>query len=211
MLILITFSDGFLAHYKKELKKTPLKELFLSYDNFFRKDLKNQVNMLDVCDEKVFQKIFKENFETLRNYFYYKYGDYEKAKDLMQDSFIKLWNNCKDVPPNKAKGYVFVLARNAFLNELKRAKMIQNHNKNSRKSMFVYESPDYILEEKEFLEKIDRVISSLPDKHREVFLLNRIDGKTYAEIAEIFQISVKTVEKWMHDNLKVLRVEIGNV
>jgi len=167
--------------------------------------------MPSVCDEKVFQDIFKENFDSLRNYFYYKYGDYEKAKDLMQDSFIKLWNNCKDVPHDKAKGYVFTLARNAFLNDLKRDKMIQNHKNTSAKKILHIESPQYVLEEKEFLEKLNRVISALPDKHREVFLLNRIDGKTYKQIAEMFEISVKTVEKWMHDSLKVLRVEIGNI
>lgn len=175
-------------------------------------DTKNDINStLDVCEEKVFQMIFKENFDSLRNYFYYKFGDYEKAKDLMQDSFVKLWNNCKDVPYEKAKGYVFTLARNSFLNDYKREKMIRNHKNNSSKNLLNIESPDYVLEEKEFLDKINRVISSLPDKNREVFLLNRIDGKTYKEIAVLFEISVKTVEKWMHDSLKIIRSEIGNV
>ena len=173
---------------------------------------KNDINnTLNVCEERVFQMIFKENFDSLRNYFYYKFGDYEKAKDLMQDSFVKLWNNCKDVPYDKAKGYVFTLARNSFLNDYKREKMIRNHKNNASKKLLNVESPDFVLEEKEFLDKINRVISSLPDKNREVFLLNRIDGKTYKEIAAMFNISVKTVEKWMHDSLKILRSEIGNV
>jgi len=166
---------------------------------------------LNVCEERVFQTIFKENFDSLRNYFYYKFGDYEKAKDLMQDSFIKLWDNCKDVPYDKAKGYVFTLARNSFLNDLKRGKMIQNHKKTVPKKTLNLETPDYILEEKEFLEKLNEVIASLPDNHREVFLLNRIDGKTYREISELFGISIKTVEKWMHDSLKILRTKIGNI
>jgi len=167
--------------------------------------------VLNVCDEVTFQEIFKEHFKPLRNYFYYKYGDYEKAKDLMQDSFIKLWDNCQDVPFNKAKGFVFTIARNAFLNELKRNQMIQKHNNKSQKKILHIESPHYVLEEKEFLDKINTVISSLPDKQREVFLLNRIDKKTYREIAEMLEISVKTVEKWMHDVLIIMRSEIGKV
>lgn len=165
----------------------------------------------NVCDEEIFQTIFKEHFKPLRNYFYYKYGDYEKAKDLMQDSFIKLWDNCKDVPFDKAKGFLFTVVRNSFLNELKRSQMIQKHQNNAPKKILHIESPDYVLEEKEFLNKINTVISSLPDKHREVFLLNRMDGKTYREIAEMLDISVKTVEKWMHDALVVMRAKIGKV
>ena len=167
--------------------------------------------VLDVCDEVTFKKIFKENFKPLRNYFYYKYGDYEKSKDMMQDSFIKLWNNCKDVPYDKAKGYVFTLARNSFINELKRGQMIQKHKNNTPKKILHVESPHYVLEEKEFLDKINEAISSLPDKNREVFLLNRIDEKTYREIAEMFDVSIKTIEKWMHDALVIMREKIGKV
>jgi len=166
---------------------------------------------LNVCDELVFKEIFKEHFKPLRNFFYYKYGDYEKSKDLMQESFIKLWDNCKDVPYDKAKGFLFTLARNSFLNELKRNQMIQRHHNVMPKKILQIESPHYLLEEKEFLEKINNVISSLPDKQREVFLLNRMDDMTYKNIAEMLNISVKTVEKWMHDALVVLRNEIGNV
>ncbi|SIT16007.1 RNA polymerase sigma-70 factor, ECF subfamily [Zobellia uliginosa] len=166
---------------------------------------------LNVCDEKTFKQIFKDHFKSLQNFFYYKYGDLDKAKDLMQDSFIKLWNNCKDVPYEKSKGYLFMLARNAFLNDLKRQKMILKHQNNANKNLLYIESPDYVLEEKEFLDKINREISLLPDNQRKVFLLNRIDEKTYKEIAEMLDISVKTVEKWMHDALVVLREKIGKI
>ena len=166
-------------------------------------------NVID--SEEIFQQIFNDNFTTLINYFYYKYGDYEKAKDFMQESFIKLWNNREKVPVNKAKGYLYTLANNAFLNELKRNKVRLEYNKKNKGNLLQIETPEFLMEEKEFLQKINRVISSLPDKHREVFLLNRIDGKTYKEIAGIFNISVKTIEKWMHVTLKVIRKEIGNV
>ncbi|UOB16671.1 RNA polymerase sigma factor [Abyssalbus ytuae] len=168
-------------------------------------------NNLDVCDEETFKQIFKENFKPLQNLFYYKYGDLEKAKDLMQESFIKLWNNCKKVTYEKSKGYLFMLARNAFLNDVKRQDMINRHHKGIDKNLLYIESPDYVLEEKEFLNKINSAISLLPDKQREVFLLNRMDEKTYKEISEMLDISIKTVEKWMHDALVVLRKKIGNV
>ena len=61
------------------------------------------------------------------------------------------------------------------------------------------------------MEKLENTISALPEKQREVFLLNRIEKKKYKEIALHLDISVKAVEKRMHQALLVMRKEIGNV
>jgi RNA polymerase sigma-70 factor (ECF subfamily) len=65
--------------------------------------------------------------------------------------------------------------------------------------------------EKEFMDKLERTIDSLPEKQKEVFLLNRIEKKKYKEIAEQLDISVKAVEKRMHLALVVMRDKIGNI
>lgn len=168
-------------------------------------------NTLNVCDEETFQSIFKANYKSLMNYLYYKYGDREKSRDIMQDSFLKLWDNCKEIPFDKAKGYVFVSAKNAYLNYLKRQQMMSKHHESISKNILFAQSPDQSLQEKQFLEKINRIISSLPLQHRQIFLMNRIDEKTYKEIAKILEISIKTVEKKMHDTLLIVREKIGNV
>jgi len=61
------------------------------------------------------------------------------------------------------------------------------------------------------MEKLKSAIAELPDRQREVFLLSRIDKKTYKEIAELSGVSVKAIEKLMHKALVVLRKKIGNV
>jgi RNA polymerase sigma-70 factor (ECF subfamily) len=65
--------------------------------------------------------------------------------------------------------------------------------------------------EEEFLDKIKRTIASLPDKEREVFKLSRFEKMKYAAIAEQLNISIKTVEKRMHNALIIIRKEIGDV
>ena len=67
------------------------------------------------------------------------------------------------------------------------------------------------MQENEFMEKFKRVIANLPDRQREVFLLNKVEKKTYREIAELSNVSVKAIEKLMSKALKVIRVEIGDV
>ena len=148
----------------------------------------------NVCDSKVFEAIYNAHAKDIRRFLFYKTQDIDKAEDILQEVFIKLWENCSKVDYHKVKSYVYSIANNMFLNEKKHEKVVLNYNKNNGK-FDTNESPEYILLEKEFMEKLENTISALPDKQREVFLLNRIEKKKYKEIALHLGISVKAVEK----------------
>ena len=165
--------------------------------------------MDNVCEEEVYNSIFKSNSKTVFNYIYYKFGNEEKAYDAVQEAFIKLWENCAKVTPQKAKSYVYTVANNLYLNVLKAEKVRLKYADKTEK--VTNEDPEFILEQQEFKEKLDRALASLPENQRTVFLLSRIDGKKYAEIAEIEGVSVKAIEKRMHLALKSLREEIDGI
>lgn len=166
--------------------------------------------MGNVCEEHIFSSIFKTNSKTVFNYIYYKFGNEEKANDAVQEAFVKLWENCAKVPSEKAKSYLYTVANNLYLNVLKaekvRLKYADQHSKSIDK-----ESPEYILEEKQFQKKLETALNALPENQRTTFLLNRIDGKKYSEIAEMEDVSVKAIEKRMHLALKSLRVKIDGI
>lgn len=163
-----------------------------------------------VCETQNFDALFKQHSKTLRNYIYYKCGDASLAEDMVQEAYIKLWNNCKKIPFANALFFLKRVANNAFLNVVKHKKIVLQHEQ-TKKSEVDVQSPEFLLEEKEFLQKLENAIASLSEKQREVFLLNRIDKKTYNEIALFLDISKKAVEKRMHNALKVLRKEIGDI
>ncbi len=163
-----------------------------------------------VCDQPVFTDLFETHAEAVRNFIYYKCGDRDQAEDVMQEAFIKLWHHCKKVIFEKAKGFLCTVANNLFLNQVARQKVRLEYSKIPRSNKNV-ESPDFVMEEKEFMDKLQNAIAELPEGQREVFLLNRIDKKTYYEIAEMLDISVKAVEKRMHNALKKMRVIIKNI
>ena len=166
--------------------------------------------MDNVCEEEVYSSLFRANSKTVFNYIYYKYGNEEKAYDVVQEAFIKLWENCAKVSPEKAKSFVYTVANNLYLNLIKAEKVRQKYASDSKKPVS-HESPEFLLEEQEYKEKLDRALASLPDNQRTVFLLNRIDGKKYAEIAEMEGVSVKAIEKRMHLALKHLREHIDGI
>ncbi|NER15237.1 sigma-70 family RNA polymerase sigma factor [Leptobacterium flavescens] len=169
-----------------------------------------QDNKEHVCEEKVFQSVFMEHATTIRNFIYYKCGDQNKAADIVQEAFIKLWQKCRDVSFEKSKSFLYTVANNLFLNEVAHQKVVLNY-KNSPQRTHTDENPEYLMEEKQYDEKLQRAINSLTEGQREAFLLNRIDGKKYSEIAQLLDISVKAVEKRIHGALVSLRKEIGKI
>ena len=145
------------------------------------------------------------------NFAYYKSGDKNTSLDLAQEAFIKIWENCAKIDFSKAKSYLFTVVNNLFLNKVKHEKVVFQYAKSSPYLDVDNQSPDYLLEEEEFKDKLKRAIADLTESEREVFLMNRIDGKKYREMAEILEISQKAVEKRMSSALKKLRNKIDGI
>lgn len=161
----------------------------------------------NVCEESVFSRIYQKWGQALFNFIRYKTKDIDQANDLVQEAFITLWDHCADVTPEKAKSYLYTVANRKFLNQVAHLKVVQKHQ-NSSTLLYDAQSPEYLMQEKEFNTKLQSAIESLPEGQKTAFLMNRIDQMTYAEIAEALDISVKAVEKRMHLALKTLRAEI---
>lgn len=157
-----------------------------------------------ICIEKNFKKVYTEQASPLRNFLYYKFGDFEKANDHAQEAFIRLWNNCAKVELEKARSFLFTVAKRLFLDDFEHQKVVLKFSEKQPKKSN-YESPDFILREKEFKSELETAISNLSEKQRTVFLMNRIDNIPYKEIATIQEISIKTVEKHMSAALKQLK------
>lgn len=173
-------------------------------------EISKEKSDLSLCKTKVFERVFNQHAPSLYNFIYYKCGDADVSNDIVQEAFVKLWENCKKVLFLKAKSFVYTVAKNLFLNLNEHQKVrLKYHDDNEEK--INNQNPEYLMQESEFRDQLNQAIADLPEKQRVVFLLNRIDGKKYAEIAEMLNISVKAVEKRMHKALLVLREKIGKV
>jgi len=156
-----------------------------------------------------FKALFDQYYDPIRNFLYYKCGDADLAEDLCQDAFMKLWDKRDDVKPETVKSYLYTIANNMLLNKIRHDKVVINFAE-KQKNQQEEQSPQYYLEEKEFKEKLDKVIGAMPEKQREVFLMNRIEEMTYQEIADRLSLSVKAIEKRMHGALNHLRSHLDH-
>lgn len=165
----------------------------------------------NLCEENHFNHFYLKNVQSATNFAYYKCGDSDTALDLVQEAFIKIWENCSKIDFSKVKTYLLTTVNNLFLNSIKHQKVVMAYAKDTPTLDITNQSPEYLLEEEEFKQKLQNAIASLTTAQREVFLMNRIDGKKYKEIAELLDISQKAVEKRMSGALKTLKAQIENI
>jgi RNA polymerase sigma-70 factor (family 1) len=163
-----------------------------------------------ICEENVFRRIYNECSRDLYNFLYYKYGKENNPEDLMQEAFTRLWDNCKKVTPEKARSFLFTVANNQMLNELAKKKTVLTYQKEDQVTR-TNESPHYLLEETEYMNRLQKAIEELTEEQRVAFLLNRIEGKKHREIADMLGISQKAVEKRIYKALESLQQKIGKI
>lgn len=154
-----------------------------------------------LCNEKVFESTYKLYSQDLFRFLTYSYKNPTLSEDITQNVFLKLWDQCHQFELSNIKSLIFTMGKNLSLNELKKS---QKNQGEESKEIFYSESPQDVLEEKQFKENLNNSINQLTSNERTVFLMNRMDNLTYREIAERLDISQKAVEKRMHQALKKL-------
>jgi len=159
-------------------------------------------------DKKWFEKVFDLHYEKIRNFLFYRTSNMDKAEDLTQDVFMKLWENRKKVDEKRVLSFLYKIAENHFINQYNKEKLHFKFTTANNENSF-HETPEFLLEMKEFDQRLQGAIGELPEKCRIIFLMNRIDKQTYTQIAENLSVSVKAIEKQMHKALTLLREKLS--
>lgn len=161
----------------------------------------------DICDKVRFSKIYEKYAQGLSDLLYYKYGSQLNPTDKVQDAFIKLWENCNKVIPETVKSYLYTIANNMMLNEVKHQKVVLNYNKVKPKD-YTNETPEFLMRKEQFLVRYEKVLSNLKPEQREAFTLSKIEGKTHKEIAEIIGVTKKVVEHRIYAAFAILTEQL---
>lgn len=131
------------------------------------------------------------------------------AEEIIQDIMVWVWENKENiVVESSLNSYLFRAVRNKCINHINKIHLHdQVHSSIANNFQSQFEDPDFYIVE-ELTQKIEEALKKLPETYREAFVLNRIDGKTYNEIAVLLSISSKTVDYRIQQALKNLRVEL---
>nr|WP_320117796.1 RNA polymerase sigma factor [uncultured Marinifilum sp.] len=129
----------------------------------------------------------------------------DKARDIIQDSFEKLWRNIENVNHQKVKSYLFTTAYHTMIDLIRREKRKEDFENVDVK---MYSHSDQYSDVKEIL---DAALEKLSDIQRSVILLRDYEGYSYAEIASITDLTESQVKVYIYRARKHLKQYIGSV
>ena len=138
--------------------------------------------------------------------------DNDTAKEIAHDVFLNLWGKRETVDSSTSlKSYLFTSVYNRCMNYIRDQRKF---NKDDQIFDIIeqeaQEMPHDHLETQELESRIIEALGSLPTRCKEIFMLSRFEGISYAEIAERLGISVKTVETQMSKALRILRGKLSD-
>jgi len=159
-------------------------------------------------DVIAFKELFFRHHQHLIQFVNSRINDVHFAEDIVQEIFIRVWSRRNDLKPDKSiKSYLFQIASRLIVDHYRK----QNNRNistdefpNILDSFQITDGYEYI-EKKEVFQKFESAIQLLPQQCRIIFILSRFDGLKYAEIADLLNISIKTVENQIGKALQRLR------
>lgn len=165
----------------------------------------------DGDDRSAFALLYEHYWEQLFHYAVKAIQDKEDAIDIVQETFIALWEQREQIASLQSlKGYLFAIARYKSLHYIRK----YSHRADYLDSLTAFlvhheQNPEELLMAGELEKLIDDEVQKLPKKMRAIFTLSRHENLSYKEIAEKLKISDKTVKKQVSNSLKLLRLKIN--
>ena len=166
-----------------------------------------QLRKIRKGDIASFEKLFHSYYKGLFGYAMSLVKKEEFAEEVVQDVFYNIWKNRDSLRITRSwQSYLYRSVYNNSMMILRKVRrefnleegMLSDHLRDSN-------DPSREMEYREISDLVAQTLESLPERTRQIFLLNRQEGLKYKEIAEELSISVKTVEDNMGKALKALR------
>jgi RNA polymerase sigma-70 factor (ECF subfamily) len=157
-------------------------------------------------EERAFQELVDRYQTRLLNFIYRTIGDRERAEDLVQEVFIRVYRHLHRFDRSKKfSTWIYTIASNLAKNELRNRSrnplvlfqaIRKNWQDDDRPLQFedTTSRPDDLYRKRHLRDLVEQSVERLPEHHREVFVLRELEGKSYEEIAEITSCNLGTVK-----------------
>jgi RNA polymerase sigma factor (sigma-70 family) len=131
--------------------------------------------------------------------------DEDEARDIVQDSFEKMWRNHKNVEGSKAKSYLFTTGHHTMIDRIRRKKHVSDFTEVNEESLFHTEQYS------DLKQVLNNAINQLPDIQKAVITLRDFEGYSYGEIGKITELSESQVKVYIYRARVFLKEYIGSV
>jgi RNA polymerase sigma-70 factor (ECF subfamily) len=157
-------------------------------------------------DRLAFGELVERYQNRLLNFIYRTTGDRERAEDLVQETFIRVYRHLHRFDQTKKfSTWIYTISSNLAKNELRNRSrnplvlfqtLMKNRDNDTRPLEWEDNTyrPDDLFRKRHLKSQVDAAVDQLPEHHRTVFILREMEGKTYEEIAEITATNLGTVK-----------------
>jgi RNA polymerase sigma-70 factor, ECF subfamily len=193
----------------------------MSYSSRKIENADNLWSLIKLGDEKAFETLFDQIYSGLCIFANRFLHNVPEAEETVHDVFIGLWQNReKMVVTGSIKTYIYHSVYNNALNKLKHFQTLKYQpNKTTDPDLWkkihnTYAIDDALIqmiESEETEELLQKAIDNLPEKCKEVFLLNRYEGFTYKEVADKLNLSQNTVRVQIFRAVDILRETVNKI
>ena len=166
------------------------------------------LSKLQQGDKKAFNALFRKYYPTLCAYAH-RFVDLEDAEEIVQDVMLWLWENREILLiETSLSQYLLKMIYHRAYNRIaqKEVKYRADTLFYEKNQAMIYDVDFYQIEE--LTKRIHTAIAALPESYREAFIMHRFKDMSYKEIAELLNISTKTVDYRIQQALKLLRKEL---
>ena len=130
--------------------------------------------------------------------------DEEEARDVVQDSFEKMWKNVSGIDHAKSKSYLFTTGYHTMIDRIRKKKHLSDYNEVNENSLF------HTHQYTDIKEVLNNAINLLPEKQKAVILLRDYEGYSYEEIGEITGLNESQVKVYIYRARLFLKEYIGS-
>jgi RNA polymerase sigma-70 factor (ECF subfamily) len=140
--------------------------------------------------------LFRAHYHWLRNYLRRQLQDPGSAEDLTSETFVRLLEAPALTAIREPRALLTTIAQRLLYQHWRRADLARRHAQQVEAECAA--SPEELTQQRQTLSRLDRSLQRLPGKVRSTFLLARVDGLTYPQIAAELSISVATVKRHLN-------------
>lgn len=157
--------------------------------------------------EKKFEDVFRSHYKELHHYVFKMLQDADLAEEVVQQVFLGLWERDWEAEIHTSlRAYLYKSVYHSSLNLLKREQVKRRY---VDYKVHQPDALDYADQSDTALKQdLNKALGSLPEKSRLVFEMSRFQELKYQEIAELLDLSIKTVEGHMTKALRHLRIHL---
>lgn len=164
-------------------------------------------------DKASFKEIYYEHYMFLYNYGIKNTSEKNLVEDCLQDLFLKLWKNRENLGEViSIKAYLYRAYVRILFDALKKSKRVLDFNEldDETETCSIEEKIIHNQSQTEFKTQINKALTQLSKRHRQVLQLHYLDGLSYKQIEEILPIKYQAIRNYVHEGLKVMRKKMAS-